>query len=63
MAQSPSEVGEGPIRTGETSAAATAAAPTTDDIRSQINDRPNHTLWIDGGADHSARIDAFQANA
>jgi hypothetical protein len=37
MAQSPGEVEEeGPVRTGETSTAATAAAPTTDDIRFQI---------------------------
>ena len=36
MAQSPGEVEEGPVRTGDTSTAATAAAPTTDDIRFQI---------------------------
>ena len=36
MAQSPGEVEEGPVQPGDTSAAATAAAPTTDDIRSQI---------------------------
>jgi hypothetical protein len=36
MAQSPGEVEEGPVRTGDTSTAATAAAPTTEDIRFQI---------------------------
>jgi hypothetical protein len=36
MAQGPGEVEEGSVRTGDTSTAATAAAPTTDDIRSQI---------------------------
>ena len=36
MAQSPGEVEEGPVRTGDTSTAATAAAPTTEDIRVQI---------------------------
>ena len=36
MAQSPGEVEEGPVRTGDTSTPATATAPTTDDIRFQI---------------------------
>ena len=36
MAQGPSEVEEGTVRTAATSTAATAEALTTDDIRSQI---------------------------
>ena len=36
MAQSPGEVEEGAVRTGDSSTAATVPAPTTDDIRSQI---------------------------
>ena len=37
MAQSPGEVEEGPVRTADSSTDATVAAPTTDEIRSQID--------------------------